>query len=139
VEPNNDDAYYRQRFNTQLSPEELKQYSEWLAEQSKAAKRDLSQDEIDYDLRGAWKSGAAQGEDGHLPDTFKKPNHPTFSEESQYHGKEYRGGRWVYAEDGKPMAFEQSDTNAQHWPEWAIKDYLNRAEPGVALKKKGGR
>jgi hypothetical protein len=49
----------------------------------------------DYDLRGAFASGATDGQrfikyddgiafPGHLPDTFKKPSHATFSEESQY-------------------------------------------------------
>jgi len=121
-------------YDTRLSPSDEKALQAW--------KKQYAPDDSggDYDLRGAYKAGLKPDpQNGHWPDTFKKPNHPTFSEESQYHGKEYRGGRWVYAEDGKPMAFEQSDTNAQHWPEWAIKDYLNRAEPGVALKKKGGR
>lgn len=138
------DEYYRRRFNTKLTPDEEKQYREWVAEQSKKAERDVSQDEIDYDMRGAWKAGAAQADDGHFPDTYKKPNHPTFSEESQYHGvkddrgRQHQGGRWEYDADGKPVAFEQGPTNAEHWPEWAIKDYLQRAEPGVALKKKTG-
>lgn len=132
------DEEYRQRFNTKLTPEEEEQYRQWVAEQSKAAKRDVSQDEIDYDMRGAWKSGAAQGDDDHFPDTYKKPNHPTFSDESQYHGADgHKGGRWIYDEDGKPVAFEQSETNAKYWPDWAIKDYLERVEPGVSLKKKG--
>ena len=39
---------------------------------------------FDYDYRGAFKAGVAPGEDGHWPDTFKKPNHPTFSTDSQY-------------------------------------------------------
>jgi len=39
----------------------------------------------DYDLRGAYKAGVTPDiNTGHMPDTFKKPNHPTFSDESQY-------------------------------------------------------
>ena len=34
----------------------------------------------DYDLHGAFKAGVKPDpETGHWPDTFKKPNHPTFS------------------------------------------------------------
>ena|SRR2546430_14681731 len=39
----------------------------------------------DYDLRGAFKAGLTPDpKTGHWPDTFKKPNHPTFSNESMY-------------------------------------------------------
>jgi hypothetical protein len=37
----------------------------------------------DYDHRGAFAGGAGR-EGGHMPDTYKKPNHETFSDESQY-------------------------------------------------------
>ena len=141
AEEQNRDDYFRARYNTELSPEEEAKYQDWVKEQGKRAKRDMSNDEIDYDLRGAWKSGAAAADNGHFPDTYKKPNHPTFSEESQYHGTkdadgEHRGGRWVMDKKGRPVAFEQSETNAKHWPEWAIKDYLERAEPGVKLQRR---
>jgi hypothetical protein len=49
----------------------------------------------DYDLRGAWRAGLKPGPDGHWPDTFKRPNHTTFSNESKYAGNEgARPGRW---------------------------------------------
>jgi hypothetical protein len=35
-------------------------------------------------LRGAFKAGLRPSANGHWPDTYKKPNHPTFSVESQY-------------------------------------------------------
>lgn len=38
----------------------------------------------DYDLRGAFKAGVVPDAQGHMPDTFKKPNHPTFSVESEH-------------------------------------------------------
>ena len=39
----------------------------------------------DYDLRGAFKSGLTKDiQSGHWPDTYKKPNHPTFSNQSIY-------------------------------------------------------
>lgn len=77
-------------YNTKLTDEEEAQYQAW------AKKIGHERDVYDYDLRGAWKAGAAQAENGHFPDTFKKPNHHTFSEESQYaDGKRNIGGRWV--------------------------------------------
>ena len=137
----NTDEQFRAAYNTKLSPADEAAYSEWVKSQGAKAGRDMNNDEIDYDMRGAWKSGAAQADNGHFPDTYKKPNHPTFSEESQYHGakdekgEEQKGGRWHLDKNGEPVAFQQSQTNAKHWPEWAIKDYLNRVEPGVKLRK----
>ncbi len=66
-------------FNTPLSPQEITPYATW---KSKYAPNDSGKD---YDLRGAFKAGVKPDPDtGHWPDTFKKPNHPTFSVESRY-------------------------------------------------------
>ena len=138
---NDVDAEFRAKHNTELTPDEEAKYQNWVAAQSKKMGRDISKDEIDYDLRGDWKTGAARDKRGHGGDTFKKPNHPTFSEHSQYHGvpdEEGRpqvGGRWIKDKKGRVGAFEQSETNQQHWPEWAIKDYLGSQEKGVSLRK----
>lgn len=50
----------------------------------------------DYDLHGAFKAGLVPNPNGHWPDTFKKPNHPTFSVESIYAIgiDRTRAGRW---------------------------------------------
>jgi hypothetical protein len=66
------------KYDTQLTPVEEKAFQQWKA---KYAPADSGED---YDYRGAFKAGATPGEDGHWVDTFKKPNHPTFSNESQY-------------------------------------------------------
>jgi hypothetical protein len=68
----------------------------------------------DYDLRGYWKK-QGQYEDpldkadgAHFTDEFKKPNHPTFSVESIYHGTPdgeggvNEGGRWL-GDDEHPI------------------------------------
>lgn len=65
-------------FDTILSPAEESQFQAW---KSQNAPNDSG---TDYDLRGAFKAGVSPAENGHWPDTFKKPNHPTFSVESQY-------------------------------------------------------
>ena len=67
------------KFNTPLAPDEERQFQQW---KGKYAPRDSGED---YDLRGAFKMGLTPDPaTGHWPDTFKKPNHPTFSNESQY-------------------------------------------------------
>lgn len=66
-------------YDTQLSPDEEKQFQSW---KSKFAPKDSGED---YDLRGAFKAKISPDPGtGHWPDTFKKPNHPTFSNQSIY-------------------------------------------------------
>jgi hypothetical protein len=67
------------RYDTKLEPDEESKFQQWKQEN---APRDSG---ADYDLRGAFKAGVTPDVDtGHWPDTFKKPNHPTFSDQSQY-------------------------------------------------------
>lgn len=77
-------------FDTALNPAEETRFREW---KQKYAPRDSGED---YDLRGAFKAGLTPDpKTGHWPDTFKKPNHPTFSVESQYaQFAPDKAGRW---------------------------------------------
>jgi hypothetical protein len=79
------------RYNTSLSADEEAQFQQW---KQRYAPKDSG---ADYDLRGAFKAGLTPDpRTGHWPDTFKKPNHPTFSVESQYATGEdrARAGHW---------------------------------------------
>lgn len=77
------------QFNTKLSPSEEKQFQQW---KSEYAPKDSG---YDYDLRGAYKEGFKPSENGHWPDKYKKPNEPTFSNQSNY-AKQYPNlaGAW---------------------------------------------
>jgi hypothetical protein len=76
-------------FETPLDPNQETQFQNWKA---KYAPNDTGSD---YDLRGAFKAGLTPGADGHWPDTFKKPNHPTFSDQSVYaKDRPDLAGRW---------------------------------------------
>jgi hypothetical protein len=75
---------------TKLTPEEEINFQAW---KHHHAPHDSG---MDYDLRGAFKAGLMPDpETGHWPDTYKKPNHPTFSDQSIY-ARERPGmaGRW---------------------------------------------
>lgn len=111
-------------YNTALTPDEEAQFQQWAGPKIK--------DTYDYDLRGAWKSGASASENGHLPDTFKKPNHPTFSVESQYSSGETPGGQWIEGEDGN-LSFRPSPYNLQNYGKDALSEYFRTNEPGVSL------
>lgn len=66
-------------YDTALNPDEEAAFQQW---KQKNAPNDSGDD---YDLRGAFKAGLQpDAKTGHWPDAFKKPNHPTFSNESQY-------------------------------------------------------
>lgn len=90
--PQNQAAITRPRrtYNTTLSPDEETKFTEW---KQQNAPNDTGQD---YDLRGAFRAGLSPAANGHWADTFKKPNHPTFSNQSQYAvgSDAARAGHW---------------------------------------------
>lgn len=65
-------------FDTTLAPDQEAKFQTWKAAN---APNDSGGD---YDLRGAFQAGISRSANGHFPDTFKKPNHPTFSNQSKY-------------------------------------------------------
>lgn len=76
--------------NTKLGPDEEPLFQAW---KKLYAPQDSGQD---YDLRGAFKSGfKPDPQTGHWGDTYKKPNHPTFSNQSKWAG-DYpdKAGTW---------------------------------------------
>lgn len=112
------------KYNTALSPEDEASYQKW------AKSSGHENDTYDYDMRGAWKAGAGQNENGHFTDQFKKPNHPTFSNESQYHGVDgNEGGAW--GKKGDAYTFRPGKTSAYSRAE--LQDYFKRAEPGNSV------
>lgn len=132
-----DASDFEERYNTELSPEEEEAFIIWATEESERLGKNLLLDLKDYDLRGFWKDHGVFEKDGnfHYPDTYKKPNHPTFSEESIYHGVDgYEGGRWVRSRTDGP-SFEPGPTNLD-FHEWEeLQEYFQQVEPGVALKR----
>lgn len=137
--PPKDDEYERffhDNYNTELSPEEVTAYEAWVDAESKAQKRDVRMDQHDYDLRGAWRHRDEWTKDarGHGTDRFKKPNHPTFSDQSVYHGTEspwgwtYEGGTWgdgTYT-PSRRMFVRTHDRER-------MKEYMDKYEPKTRL------
>jgi allophanate hydrolase subunit 2 len=78
-------------YNTPLSEGDEAKFQEWKA---KNAPNDSG---ADYDLRGAYKDDMQKSANGHMGDKFKKPNHPTFSDQSKYAvgAQADRAGHWV--------------------------------------------
>ena len=120
-----------EQYNTQLNDEQEKQYTQWAKEQG----REL--DVQNYDLRGAWlemqsNSSMSEDERGHLGDKYKKPNHPTFSAESIYNGKEgVQGGKWeqngaIWSyTPGRKLTKDQAKRLEKYFQEHEAGNYLN--------------
>jgi hypothetical protein len=79
-------------YTTQLKPDEEVQFQAWAKRNGVRMEPGWNED---YDMRGLWKSNPNIVADprGHWPDTYKKPNHPTFSNESIYATPD--APRWV--------------------------------------------
>lgn len=128
VPPKEDPLDFSGQFNTPLSQDEEVAFRQWAG--------DRIADVYDYDLRGAWK-GMVTGQiqpspNGHLPDTFKKPNHITFSNESIYSSEDMPGGSWVPLEGGRFM-FMPSQYNAQFHSADTYKTYFEQNEPNAQV------
>lgn len=116
-------------YDTQLSPKDELAFLAWGQQQS----RDVSAEMEDYDLKGWWQENQDKNlSDGHLTDKFKKPNHPTFSDESKYHGIDNNfGGKWA-GEEGN-YSFTPGPTNLKHYSEEELQNYFKEREPDVML------
>lgn len=110
-------------------------YTDWL-------KKHKVQESADYNTHDAYLSGITPDYRGHLPDTFKKTNHITYSDESAY--SKLPGappaGSWQDAtpdisdEDKKKWVFYASPTNVQNAGGVSkLQDYFNTQEPNSTL------
>jgi hypothetical protein len=114
---------------TKLTKAEEEKYQSW---RSKLPKN--LQWEGDYDLKGLWKANpkVKPSPNLHFPDTYKLPNHPTFSNESKYYDSVTPGvgGYWGEGEEnfiknpqiGPPVPHaENGMTYYQHGLDWKPK------------------
>lgn len=130
------EQYFRDHFNTPLTPEQEQAYGAWAAAQSRTRGFDIG-DARDYDMRGYWKNadpGELNARQGHFTDTYKKPNHPTFSKESQYNNapNELTGGTWqggVWGDRTFTPSAEMLQTHPINW----LQNYMRKVEPDYKL------
>jgi hypothetical protein len=125
---------FTDRYNTALTPKEERDYQAWGKEQEKITGKNPAKDTYDYDMRGAWKAGAVQSDNQHWPDQWKKPNEPTFSNQSIYHGVDgYKGGEWVTGADGQYIGFKPSETNVSLNPLEDLMRHFQTEQRGIQL------
>jgi hypothetical protein len=108
------------QYNTPLSSEEQQDFN----------KKFSHKDKYDYDMQGWYKENPdVDPKPGvHFPDKFKKPNHPTFSDESIYHNDQTPGGHW-----GEDNSFTPGPTNFKYRNKDELQDYFKKVEPDSSL------
>lgn len=105
--------------------------------------RDMSQDAHDYDLEGYYNSLKAnpgqagpydpKTKEAHLEDTYKLPNHPTFSDQSKYNVPVVQqGGTWS-GDDKQGFKFAPSQHNVQNMGKANLQSYFNQVETPEGL------
>lgn len=124
---------YTDKYNTQLSPGQEWQFQNWVSNRSATEGRDVSKDLFDYDLRGAWLNNAESAANGHLPDTWKKPNHMTFSDQSMYSAPGMPGGQWSQGLQPRSWQFQASPFNTTMNDPADMQQYFSKVEQGNAL------
>jgi len=130
--------YFKNNFNTKLTPKEEAKMREWAKTARNGKPLDPDAESSDYDIRGAWKKNLKASGNDHFNDEFKKPNHPTFSDQSIYHGTQDENGRTFvggsWGNKGNRDTFTPSRTmlNNTHDPE-ILKRYIKEREPNVDL------
>jgi len=96
-----------------------------------------SKEPVDYDYMAAKEAGIQPQRGGHWPDTYKLPNHMTFSDQSVYSTESNPGGHWQELGRGR-WAYEPSETVLrQHTPS-EIRHYFQQHEQGNQLLMQPG-
>ncbi len=93
---------------------------------------DMGVPDYDYDAWRAANPGVEMSPGQHYPDTYKLPNHPTFSDQSIYSEPNAQGGQWGKNDNGS-WNFTPGAANLQHFTPKQLQDYFGRVEPGNNL------
>lgn len=137
AQPQADPFDFTGKYNTKLTPAQEAAFQQWGAQQAAQTGRNPAADTYDYDMRGFWKAGNGNpsfSDNGHAGDLFKKPNHPTFSDQSQYHGVDgNQGGTWGGGQNGQPWTFTPGATNLQVHDAGDLQRYFAQVEKGNQL------
>lgn len=114
IDPNGNPAYYNNVTGAQIKPivqqykagGSIKSYNQelskkdfdfqnWYNKNTLEGKKGIPySDNLDYDYYSFFKNNGTGNIKDHFPDTFKRPNHKTFSQESIYSIPENKGGKW---------------------------------------------
>lgn len=124
-------------YTTKLNPKEEFEFRQWYKKlaDKKGLNPSFDAEEHYYDYRGFWKNEDQYGilndnSDAHFTDRYKKPGHPTFSNESIYSKGNTIGGNWVQDKNGNWL-FNHSEYTKQYKNK--TKDYLKGTGEGYII------
>ena len=133
---------FTDKYNTPLAPEQEAKFQDWAQGRKNAAGGQVLNDLPAYDVRGRWQQleamspeerAKAEAPGAHGPDTWKKPSHITFSNESKYHGAEgHEGGTWGKDAEGKDT-FTPGAANLKFHGAEGLQKYFTERETGIKL------
>ena len=109
-------------WKSKFTPEMEKEFQNWYAERAKNMGLNPNPDHPKhfYDTRGAWLAGERSTTD-HLPDKYKLPGHPTFSDQSTYYRPGMKAGKWEGGKyipiEAKPQALSSFAPTKEQTPE----------------------
>jgi len=121
------------QYNTPLTDDEYPKFMSWARNHygipEGKGKDFIKRQMNDYDLQGAWiENDANQSDNGHFTSKYKKPNHPTFSDESIY-AEGNNPGMWREKEDG----WHYYPNKANKYSKEYLNDYFKRNDPEAIL------
>lgn len=125
------------QYTTKLNPREEFEFRQWYKKlaDKKGLNPDYDAEEHYYDYRGFWKNEDRYAilndePNAHFIDRYKKPGHPTFSNESIYSKGNTIGGDWVQDKNGNWL-FNHSDYTKQYKDK--TKEYLRGTGEGYII------
>lgn len=81
-------------YNSKLVSKDIA-FQNWYSKNTLEGKKGIPyNDKLDYDYYSFYKNNGNGDIKNHFPDTYKRPNHETFSNESIYSIPENKGGHW---------------------------------------------
>jgi len=121
---------YSDKYNTKLTKEQERAFQKMRQVVLLNTGKDILEDRFDYDPRAMMSDIKHQKLDsrGHSSDIGKKPNHPTFSDQSIYSTKEKSGGKWE-ENSYTPSPYILSESGRLK----ALARYMARNEPYAQL------
>lgn len=127
------------QYTTKLNPKEEFEFRQWYKKlaDKKGLNPNFDAEDHYYDYRGFWKNedrDAILNDDPnvHFTDRYKKPGHPTFSNESIYSKGNTIGGNWVQDKNGNWL-FNHSDYTKQYKDK--TKEYLRGTGEGYIIDR----
>jgi len=81
-------------YNPELSKNDI-EFQNWYSKNTLEGQNNIPfSDDLDYDYYSFFKNKGSGDIKNHFPDTYKRPTHKTFSDESIYSVPENKGGKW---------------------------------------------